>query len=136
MLRKNLFLATKKKTLSNQIKKKVKICRDVWFVFLNNYFQFLNIIIRIFLHFFIHTHFHKYFQITIFNFKAYILNGSLTFYISAVRAKILVNKCICKKCRHLSVGKMDFQALQISTIDDQLIRQRTSQLIRCTINYR
>ena len=68
MLRKNLFLATKKKTLSNQIKKKVKICRDVWFVFLNNYFQFLNIIIRIFLHFFIHTHFHKYFQTTIFNF--------------------------------------------------------------------
>ena len=52
MLRKNLFLATKKKTLSNQIKKKVKICRGVWFVFLNNYFQFLNNILRIFIHFF------------------------------------------------------------------------------------
>ena len=49
MLRKNLFLATKKKTLSNQIKKKVKIYRGVWFVFLNNYFQFLNNILRIFI---------------------------------------------------------------------------------------
>ena len=40
----------------------------VWFVFSNNYFQFLNNIICISIYFFTHTYFHKYFQITIFNF--------------------------------------------------------------------
>ena len=42
--------------------------RGAWFVFSNNYFQFLNNITRIFTHFFTHTYFHKYFQTTIFNF--------------------------------------------------------------------
>ena len=40
----------------------------VWFVILNNYFQFLNNISRISMHFFTHTYFHKYFQTTIFSF--------------------------------------------------------------------
>ena len=40
----------------------------VWFVFLNNNFQFLNNILRIFIHFFTHTYFYKCFQTTIFNF--------------------------------------------------------------------
>ena len=40
----------------------------VWFVFLNNHFQFLNNISRISMHFFTHTDFYKYFQIIIFNF--------------------------------------------------------------------
>ena len=33
----------------------------VWFVFLNNHFQFLNNILRISTHFFTHTYFHKFF---------------------------------------------------------------------------
>ena len=33
----------------------------IWFVFLNNHFQFLNNISRILTHFFTHTYFHKYF---------------------------------------------------------------------------
>ena len=33
----------------------------VWFVFSTNYFQFLNNISRISIHFFIHTYFYKYF---------------------------------------------------------------------------
>ena len=40
----------------------------VWFVILNNYFQFLNNISRISTHFFTHTYFQKYFQTTIFSF--------------------------------------------------------------------
>ena len=40
----------------------------VWFVVLNNYFQFLNSISRISTYFFTHTYFHKYFQTTIFSF--------------------------------------------------------------------
>ena len=40
----------------------------VWFVFSNNYFQFLNNISRISTYFFTHTYFHKYFQTTIFSF--------------------------------------------------------------------
>ena len=34
---------------------------DIWFVFLNNYFQFLNNISYIFTHFFIYIYFYKYF---------------------------------------------------------------------------
>ena len=56
-------------------KKKKKLFRisyshygGVWFVFLNNYFQFLNNISRISTHFFTHTYFHKCFQTTIFSF--------------------------------------------------------------------
>ena len=45
-----------------------KAFRSVWFVFLNNHFQFLNIILHILTHFFTHTYFYKYFQTTIFNF--------------------------------------------------------------------
>ena len=37
------------------------ILGGVWFVFLNNHFQFLNNISRILMHFFTHTYFHKYF---------------------------------------------------------------------------
>ena len=33
----------------------------VWFVFSNNYFQFLNNILRIFIYFFTRTYFYKYF---------------------------------------------------------------------------
>ena len=40
----------------------------VWLVFLNNYFQFLNNILRISMHFLIYTYFYKCFQTTIFSF--------------------------------------------------------------------
>ena len=41
----------------------------VWFVFLNNHFQFLNSISCSFIHFFTNMYFHKCFQTTIFSFK-------------------------------------------------------------------
>ena len=47
----------------------------VWFVILNNYFQFLNNILHISTHFFTHTYFHKYFQTKIFNFLTHVPNG-------------------------------------------------------------
>ena len=40
----------------------------VWFVLLNNYFQFLNNILCILTYFFTHMYFHKRFQIIIFSF--------------------------------------------------------------------
>ena len=46
----------------------ITVIWDIWFVFLNNYFQFLNNILRVFIYIFTHTYFHKYFQIIIFNF--------------------------------------------------------------------
>ena len=44
----------------------------VWFVFLNNHFQFLNNILCISIHFFTHMYFHKCFETTIFSTKRVI----------------------------------------------------------------
>ena len=57
----NVFFSNQKKNIENML-------GGVWFVFLNNYFQFLNNILCISTHFFTHTYFHKYFQTTIFSF--------------------------------------------------------------------
>ena len=55
--------------------------RGVWFVFLNNNFQFLNNITWISKFFFTHTYFYKYFQITNFSFYTHISNEPIMFHI-------------------------------------------------------